>query len=118
MLSLLGKFVRRYFENTSVHGFKYLVEARDNYERLAWIAAVPAAFAFAVYFVASGVRDNSESPFVTSVDSVDISTLPFPSVSFFPTTTGGNRESEGPGFAATVLNNALYDCSEFKVTAC
>ncbi|XP_037032500.1 sodium channel protein Nach-like [Bradysia coprophila] len=61
----------QFFENTTLHGYKYLVDPkRDNFlERLAWFVVVVVALVFAVYITLLGWADFNENPTFTTLYS-------------------------------------------------
>ena len=68
-LSVLKRNAKEYCNSTSLHGFAYWVQARNNFERFAWIVLTIASLACAGVIISSAVRDWEENPGVTGIAS-------------------------------------------------
>ncbi len=93
---------------TTVHGFRYVVEGRSSGERLAWVFAIAGAFAFSGYLANCAIREARENPVVTSIEIVGVRDIPFPSV----TVLAGGRRSPPPGPVTEALNALEFDCTQ------
>lgn len=81
----MGLTVRDYLRETTVHGFRYLVdEGASRAGRAAWAAAVAASFAASAVLVAGTLGDAAGDPISTSVASVPAAGVPFPAVTAAP----------------------------------
>ncbi len=60
--------IKGYLQETTVHGFRYVVEGRTVAERAAWVVAILIAFAYASVLVHSAIKEAEENPVVTSVE--------------------------------------------------
>ena len=73
----------RYFQDTSLHGLKYIEEPNRHWtERIFWFIAVLAAVAIAIYFISGVFIKWHKSPVLVSFDSEQkwINEIPFPAV--------------------------------------
>ena len=68
-LSVLKRNAKEYCNSTSLHGFAYWVQARNNIERFAWIVLTIASLTCAGVIISSAVRDWEENPGVTGIAS-------------------------------------------------
>ena len=68
-LSVLKRNAKEYCNSTSLHGFAYWVQARNNFERFAWIVLTIASLTCAGVIISSAVRDWEENPGVTGIAS-------------------------------------------------
>ena len=74
--------LRGYFSETTVHGFRYVVEGRNLLERLAWIGFIICCFAYSAYTVFNAYQYWETHPVETTIDEVGIPVqeLPFPAI--------------------------------------
>jgi hypothetical protein len=56
-----------YFQETTVHGFRYVVVGTTFAERVSWVAAILLAFAFSAYLALTAMQEAQENPIVTSI---------------------------------------------------
>ncbi len=63
-----GHLMRDYFRETTVHGFRYVVEGRSAAERTAWVAAIAAAFLYSSLLVHQALEEARENPISTSTE--------------------------------------------------
>ena len=68
-LSVLKRNAKEYCNSTSLHGFAYWVQARNNLERFGWIVFTITSLVFAGVIISSAVRDWEENPGVTGIAS-------------------------------------------------
>ena len=54
--------LRNYFKETTVHGFRYLVDGRSIGERIAWFAVIFSGFVYAGILIYSNVNDWEKNP--------------------------------------------------------
>ncbi len=105
-----------YFRETTVHGFRYVVDGKTILQRLAWVLAIFVAFACATYMSHNSFKEAEENPIVTSVKVLTpshvIKNIPFPAVTVL---AGGANEKDPPFRLVTdMLDTLRFDCS--KVT--
>ena len=75
------KMLKRYLQRTTVHGMQYIAEEKSFVFRMAWACLVLLSFTTAVLLIIANLRDAADNPFVTSVDTVSVQDVPFPSLS-------------------------------------
>ena len=82
VLEELKRYVRGYFSETTVHGFRYIIEGRNIYERIAWAIFVVLGFAWSLYIILSAFESWEKHPVQITVDevSVPVQELPFPAI--------------------------------------
>ncbi len=64
----MSTHVKGYLQETTVHGFRYVVEGRTVPERLAWVVAILLAFAYASILVHSAMREAEDNPVSTAIE--------------------------------------------------
>ena len=71
-----------YFSETTVHGFKYVVQGRNIYERMAWLVVIAIGFALCSYLIIGSNQVWRSNPVQTTLDEVSIPVhhLPFPAI--------------------------------------
>ena len=83
--------VRQYFENTSLHGPKYITEyGRHFIEKIFWLIVVIAATILGVYLTIRIVDKWNQTPILTSISTTNypLHQIPFPAVTICPNTKG------------------------------
>ena len=72
----------QYLSEATAHGFRYIIEGRNIYERLAWFSVVVVGFATCVVFLLSEHHHWQSDPAQTTLDqvSIPVHNLPFPSI--------------------------------------
>ena len=83
--------VRQYFENTSLHGPKYITEFGRHYvEKFLWILVFTAASTLGVYLTVRIVNKWNQTPTLTSISTTNfpLNKIPFPAVTICPNTKG------------------------------
>ena len=76
--------MKEYLLNSTLHGLRYVAESQHALERLWWGALTLCSVAACSYLVMGTVQNWLDEPVVTSVSSVPISDMEFPSVSVCP----------------------------------
>ena len=73
---------RDYFSETTVHGFRYVVEGRNRCEKLFWIVLIITGFIFSGQIIYTSFSGWNETPLQTTIEkvSVPIQDYPFPAV--------------------------------------
>ena len=71
-----------FFSETTVHGFKYLAEGRNIYEKLAWLVVIVVGFSLCAVLISGSSQVWSDEPVETTLDEVSIPVhkLPFPAI--------------------------------------
>ena len=77
-----------YCRETTVHGFRYIVEGANIFERAFWIVAILASFSLCALVISAMFRNWAEEPVVTTIETVS---LPIEGIQF-PSTTVCNLE--------------------------
>ena len=70
-LNLTNSMIR-YFEETTVHGFRYVVDVQNVIERILWICVILLSFGYASYLIHCTIVDFNEQPVATSFSKVPI----------------------------------------------
>ena len=81
-LTQLKNDVVGYFSETTVHGFKYVVQGRNMYERMIWLVVIAIAFALCSFLIIGSSQGWSSDPVQTTLYQVSIPVhhLPFPAI--------------------------------------
>ena len=83
----LKKEISGYFSETTVHGFRYVVEGRNLFERLVWILFIAFGFIFSFYLISEAFESWKNNPVETTIGevSVPVQELPFPAITICDT---------------------------------
>ena len=73
--------IRNYFRETSVHGFRYVVDGHGSFFRILWMLVVVVTFMLCGYLVKETLVEMERNPIVTIIEEVDISKIPAPAIS-------------------------------------
>ena len=78
-----------YFSETTVHGFKYVVQGRNIYERIAWLIVIAIGFTLCSFLIIGSSQVWRSDPVQTTLDQVSIPVhhLPFPAITVCDTET-------------------------------
>ncbi len=76
--------VKGYFRDTTLHGFRYLVDEGSFLVRLTWLALIVTSFVVASLSFLTSLQEARDNPFVTTLDSVPVQEVPFPAVTVQP----------------------------------
>ena len=68
-LSFTGKKLRDYLNETSIHGLRYLIESRNNVERMIWSVVICTSMAFASYNVYVNFVYSMDNPIITTLET-------------------------------------------------
>ena len=81
-LKELQKDIKGYFSETTVHGFRYVVEGKNICERVAWSLIIIMSFAFCANIFYESSREWYLPPVQTTLDevSIPVHNLPFPAI--------------------------------------
>ena len=117
--SHFGDFCR----TTTIHGLLYLTPDYRNLfnrkftsfknprfrfiERLIWSVAVVTGFSWAAYLINQNFEDSNANPIMTTIDTVDVTRVPFPAVTVIPGENPVNPEVDG-------FTKRLFDYAEFE----
>ena len=71
-----------YFSETTVHGFRYVVEGQNICERVIWALIIGLGFAFCIKVIYESSQNWKGDPIQTTLDEVSIPVhhLPFPAI--------------------------------------
>ena len=75
------QFIKNYLEQTTVHGFKYVVTAASPVERIAWMGFVAIAFSAAFMMIGIYSFEAISNPITISLSTIPVAQVPFPAVS-------------------------------------
>lgn len=100
-----------YFENTSIHGFRYVSEGRGWLYRLFWIINLVLAFCILYYFANQILQEAEENPTIATIDEVPIDLVPSPAISIMVPNT-----YDGEGYQTRFLNSIRASDPNVKIT--
>ena len=71
-----------YFTETTVHGFRYIVEGRDNVERICWAIVIVTGFILSALLIQQSFANWENTPLQTTIETVSlpIEKLDFPAI--------------------------------------
>ena len=72
--------VFNYFQETTVHGFRYVVEGVNIYERGLWMIFITCAITYAGTLINVSLDENKVNPITTTIASKPTNEVPFPAV--------------------------------------
>ena len=61
-----------FFSESTIPGFKYIVQGKDLFERATWAVFIAAAFSIAIYAVNHAFEDWDQHPVETTIDEVGL----------------------------------------------
>lgn len=99
--------LKQYLRETSVHGFRYLVESRNNIERFIWWLLICISFTFALVNVSQSFIASHNKPIITSLDLGNINRAPFPAI-----TVARTADLDPWGFVEKSLDILAFECCD------
>ena len=81
-LSQLKRDIYSYFDETTVHGFRYVVGGRDVFERAFWVIVILLGFTLSSILVLQSFENWESTPLQTTIETVSlpIEELDFPAI--------------------------------------
>ena len=78
----LVRNIKDYFNDTTVHGFRYVVQGRNKFEKLFWAILIITGFTMSGEIIYSSYSGWHETPLQTTIEKVDapVQDYPFPAV--------------------------------------
>ena len=82
----LGKVLKdevtKFFSESPIPGFKYLVEGKDIFERLTWVIFIVTSFSLCIYVINDAFENWDQHPVETTIDGIGLPVhqLPFPAI--------------------------------------
>ena len=76
-------------------------------ERLIWTVAVVTGFSWAAYLINQNFEDTNANPMMTTIDTVDVTRVPFPAVTVVPGEYPVSPEVDG-------FTKRLFDYADFE----
>ena len=61
-----------YFSETTVHGFRYVAEGRNSFEKLFWIIVITIGFIMSGLIIFQSFSDWEDTPLQTTIDQVSL----------------------------------------------
>lgn len=103
----LQEDLKRYFSETTVHGFRYVVEGRNRLERLVWVLFILFGFTYTAYLVYNAYVDWERHPVQTTIDEVGlpVQELPFPAITLCDINSQKMPRRNRWMFVETLLNS-------------
>ena len=107
-------FLREVFEQfdafcrqTAIHGLTYVANSNKAFERVVWLVFVIVAFAISVLMIHKSFEDAAMNPVLTTIDTIDVTNVPFPAVTVLPGEYPVQRALDG-------FSKRMYDYAEFE----
>ena len=96
-----------YFSQTTVHGFRYIVQGRNIFERLIWILFILFGFVYSSYTIWKAIKHWETHPVETTIDQVGVPVqeLPFPAITICDTQSLQMPRKNQWMFLETLLNS-------------
>ena len=69
-----------YFEVTTIHGLRYLMECKSIIEKLFWLAIICFSFGIAAHLIQSFFAEVKSNPILTTIDTARVQDVPFPAI--------------------------------------
>ena len=88
-LTTLKTGISDYFRETTVHGFRYVVEGSGIIERSLWIAIITIGFVLSAILIQQSFQNWEETPLQTTIETI---ALPIEEL-YFPAVTVCNLDS-------------------------
>ena len=79
-VSTLKSYCEKYFDNTTVHGFSYVLTGENRLERIAWVFLVIFAFMGAFTLIAIYIDEAVADPIAIQLSTIPVKEIPFPAV--------------------------------------
>ena len=80
ILDTIKTYLEGYFDNTTVHGFKYILIGESWFERIAWIFCVIFGFTCAFILIGIYIDEAVSNPIAISLSTIPVKDIPFPAV--------------------------------------
>ena len=76
----IKRVIGNYFRETTVHGFRYVVEGTDIFERCFWVIVIVASFFVSALVILTSFYNWDDVPLQTTIEtaSLPVETLDFP----------------------------------------
>ena len=71
-VSEIKSAIGSYFSETTVHGFRYVVEGGNICEKVSWVILILIGFVFSGYIIVQSFKDWGETPLQTTIDKVSM----------------------------------------------
>ena len=96
-----------YFSETTVHGFRYIVEGKNILERLVWFIFIVFGFAYSTSVIWQALEYWETHPVETTIDQVGVPVqeLPFPAITICDTQSLQMPRRNQWMFLETLLNS-------------
>lgn len=78
---------RSFLNETSIHGFRYVANATSTIEGVFWVVAIIIGITLNVLIIWRSLRDSQKNPILTTVELIELNTVPFPAISVDTRTT-------------------------------
>ena len=98
------KYVKSYFSETTVHGFRYVAEGRTAAEKLLWVIFIAFAATCAGTLIERSLSENRNNPIITILNVVPVAEVPFPAV-----TVDGGQTFDPAGIVRKAWNRYRRD---------
>ena len=71
-LSEIKRAIYSYFSETTVHGFRYVAEGGNIYEKLSWVILIIIGFILSGCIIFQSFKDWTDTPLQTTIDKVSM----------------------------------------------
>ena len=89
IVGIIRRTIKDYFIETTIHGFRYIAEGRNIFEKLFWSILVVSGFVISGGIILTSLKDWDETPLQTTIDKVSVPVQEF----LFPAITLYDRKS-------------------------
>lgn len=97
--------IRGYLKETTVHGFRYVADGTNVFERVFWVVWITFGFCGSYYMVSQSIKEGRDNPILTTIDTASVTTVPFPAV----TVDGGSLMNPW-GHITKLYNQVEFEC--------
>ena len=94
-----------YLRETTVHGFRYVAEGKNFFERLFWIGFISAGFILSAYMLTQSIKESYDNPILTTIDTTSVKNVPFPAV-----TVDAGKILSPWGYVEKIADLVRMDC--------
>ena len=77
----IKKGVKSYFEATSIHGFRYVIESKSLLFKLFWLTSLVVTFVICFFFIKQTLIEVHHSSILANTEDIGLDEVPFPAIS-------------------------------------
>ena len=76
ILSLLRKEAKEFFENTTVHGFRYILVSKTAFCKLFWVLSLLSSISLCLFLIGQSLKESRDNPIQTITEEIEVNSLP------------------------------------------